>query len=128
MATVRRCAVAADRPPVSGEPSTEWGAKLLDYLRRVDPAIVPFARQHILAIEAEARATPPSLDVDRLASVLHRLYPSLRKAPTGIECDHAPVYGHKRTECRFDADEIAAEYARLSSESRPTSDSGEPPA
>jgi len=63
--------------PVSGEPSTEAGRRLRD--RFNDPftrpthaiSVVP----DILAIEAEARATPPSLAEDDLDEVLSLLGP-----------------------------------------------------
>jgi len=128
--------MTADRPPVSGEPSTEalresarrrlrndltdirdtstdgWARTKADTLLRVvlDAAL------------AEARATPPSLDVERLRQAIDNFITS----QTGFDVD--------------DAEAIAAEYARLTSkEERPapldTDDSdtrqyqaGEPPA
>jgi hypothetical protein len=65
------------RPPVSGEPRTEAGRALaaeFPVLLR-DRLAGEHVLERILAIESEARATPPSLDVETVARAAHDSWP-----------------------------------------------------
>jgi len=116
-----------DRPPVSGEPSTEAGRRLLEDLN-ISGIHTPAVKQRILAIEAEARkigdvervllfeagvadaearATPPSLDVSAL-SLAFDWHSGPARASDNIAHDR----GHHGGECW---EQIAAEYVRLTS-------------
>jgi hypothetical protein len=67
---------------------------------------------------SKVAAPPAPLDVERLARAVHKLYPALRGlgSDNPAPCDHEPVYGSLtesgpgRTECQYDAGEIAREY------------------
>ena len=90
-----------DRPPISGEPSTAL-QRLLDYSWGLHLAGTPNEAEAIGLIEAaraEAHATPPLLDTERLAMAAWTVL---------------------RTVTVEQAIAIAAEYARLTSkEERP---------
>jgi len=88
-----------DRPPASGEPSPT--AHSFDQInwQNAETETRIGALQEMVAIllnELEARATPPSLDVERLRRAIDNFITS----QTGFDVD--------------DAEAIAAEYARLS--------------
>ena len=90
------------------EPTTEAGRRLLrslDYIgAHSSDTSFPMALDYILAIEAEARAEPPALDVERLARALDN---GLQLGQPWAS-DIVPYHDFLMT-C---ATEIAAEYAR----------------
>lgn len=69
-----------------------------------------FVDQWLPRFAALLASDSEGLDVPRLARALHKTYPPLRGFD---ECEHDGRYEGKH-ECEYDAEVIAAEYARLS--------------
>ena len=112
-------------PPVSGEPSTDHGKRILRewlVLRRDHPPNTALIRDWIVKAEAEARATPPSLDMERLAEAMVIAFRSVAlRHWDWLRGDGWPAYneGPKPEVTQVVvvnevAEAIAAEYARRS--------------
>ena len=101
-----------DRPPVSGEPSTERGRAIVEHRNRTGHWII--TKTDILAIEAEARATPPALDVEE---ALHESLAAMVSISEPVVTEFAR--GLKRARLEH-AIKVARSALRLTSKEEPS--------